>query len=383
MPILLVPPTQVIPYDAERLARDQKVMTEFRAEAVKLWNANAGAEEKFGAFRRSRDYNWGESFDGLLQTFFIFPSLKAADSAVKSRSELARIAVLLRKDTCQILGSSIEWGRDWASSLPVGLKGLPLAALKDAPSRKFDTLRSPVRLSIESSNAWAPALAWLSEAFIAARLVTDGLIVHSDLSGLACFKERAVAEQKAGGEATQAAGTDLSKNSVGVEKKSTENLLKRGHRQIKVKIEGIRPNPPQIWPLMAGQFSIISLPFNSKLKTIPLASDKQTPFDPQKVSLSAGDEILKWVQPLRDKAIKITQRTGRFVIVERGLAYGLKIGMHLTGPDGARLHVIRFEPSSQWEDAAVLMIREESDSKPLAAGAVLEIDGRQYPTMEK
>ncbi|NBW81939.1 hypothetical protein EBR21_09310 [bacterium] len=360
MPILFVPPTQVVPYNAERLVRHQKAMDEFRAGIVKVWNAAPGEETKFGAFRRARLYDWQESYDGLLQTYFIFPGGAKSDSG-----ELAKIAVLIRKDTCQLLGSSMVWGSEWSSALPSGLSGMDVAKIKEAASRKFDNLKSPVRLTLETFGYWGPALAWTTESTLAEKLSSQGVVVHSDLSGLACFKEIKKSDKQGDNPSAKA--------------NTAEPVLKRGHRQVRIRLEGLRPKEPQKWPQVSGKASFFSLPFNSLLKSKELSADKSAPFHPEKIAGIVSQELGSMLHPLSEKNIKISKRDGRFVVVERGIAWGLKIGMHLSGPDGAELHVIRFEASSSAEDSAILLIRKESATAPLAVGANLQIDARSFP----
>jgi len=372
MPILLVPPTQVVPYDAERMMRQRQAMDEFRANVVKLWNASPGEEIKFGAFRRARNYTWNESFDGLLQTYFIFPSVgKVTDK------ELARVAVLFRKENCQMLGSRVIWGGDWSSSLPKGMKRQELSELTGASSRKFESPQSPIRLSVETFGYWGQSMAWLTEAVVGERLAAAGHFVHSDLSGLACFRESINSAQQPMQPSSQttAAVKQIQPN------QSQDFPLKKGHRQIKIKLDGAKPKSPQKWAQVSGQMKILTLPFNAQRKSIPLDDEKQkqTLFDPEKVAERAASEIVSHMQQLKDKQIKVLRRSGRFVTVDRGIAYGLKIGMHLTGPDGAQLHVIRFESAEDKDDSAILLIRKESVQQPLAAGVVLQIDQTQYP----
>jgi hypothetical protein len=370
MPLLLVPPTQVVPYDAERQMRHSKIMDEFRAEVVKLWNAASTGETKFGAFRRTRSYTWNESFDGLLQTYFIFPN-----SGKVNETELARVAVLFRQENCQMLGSRVIWGAAWANALPQGIRKQDLSEFKTAATRKFDVPKSPVRLSIESYGYWGPSMAWLTEAIVGEKLSAAGLPVHSDLSGLACFREfqnsnkekEQQGNQKTEGTAGQTAPA-----------KSDEIVLKKGHRQLKVKLAGVKPKAPDKWSEVSGQFQIMSLPFNSLRKSVSLSPTQQK-FDPDKIADLVGAEMTAFVQPLKESQIKVSRREGRFVTIERGIAYGLRIGMHLSGPEGSKLHVIRFQPATDTDDAAILLIRQESAEKPLAAGAVLQIDKTQYP----
>ncbi len=372
MPVLLVPPTQVVPYDAERMMRQRQAMDEFRANVVKLWDATPGEEVKFGAFRRARNYSWNESFDGLLQTYFIFPAAgKVTDK------ELARVVVLFRKDNCQMLGSRVIWGFDWSSSLPSGMKRQELSELKAASARKFESPQSPIRLSVETFGYWGQSMAWLTEAVVGERLSAAGFSVHSDLSGLACFRESLNSAQQPNQPNSQpsAAAKQPQPN------QSQDFSLKKGHRQIKIRLDGVKPKSPQKWAEVGGQMKILTLPFNAQRKSIPLVDEKQkqTLFDPEKIAERAASEIATHMQQLKDRQIKVLRRSGRFVTVDRGIAYGLKIGMHLSGPDGAQLHVIRFEPSADNDDAAILLIRKESAQQPLAAGAVLQIDQTQYP----
>lgn len=375
MPILVVPPTQVIPFDSERLVRHQQSMDEFRSSVVKQWNATAGDEVKFGAYRRTRDYKWNESFDGLLRTYFIY-----AGSGKTADTEVARVAVLFRKDNCQLLGSSVVWGAEWKNSLPAGVKAAETANLAAAPGRRFDVRKSPLRLSFETFGYWGPSLAWLSEAFVGEKLSAEGYIVHSDLSGLTCFRQSAGAQSSdAGVNETAAQKTVVAEQAT---QKSTPQgvpILKRGHRQLRMRLSGIKPEQRQKWPLMDGQMKIFSLPFNAPRKSAELTSGKPEPFNPEKIAAMAVEEIRNHVQNLDEKTIKVARREGRFVTVDRGAAYGLKIGMHLAGPNGSALHVIRFDPVAGSDDAAILLIRRESSEQPLAEGAVLQIDGTQYP----
>lgn len=374
MAILVVPPTQVIPFDSERIVRHQQSMDEFRSSLAKQWNATAGDEVKFGSHRRTRDYKWNEPFDGILRTYFVF-----AGSGKTADTEVARLAVLFRKDTCQMLGSSVVWGADWKNSLPAGVKATETANLAAASGRKFDVRKSPVRLSLETYGYWGSSLAWLSEAFIGEKLSAEGYIVHSDLSGLTCFRQSAPTQSDAG--ESQSVG-----QKAGAEKPAKPKLpeqgaplLRRGHRQLRMRLSGIKPNQTQNWPQMSGQLKIFSLPFNTPRKSTELTSGKPEPFNPEKIAALAVEEIRNHIQNLDDKTIKVTRREGRFVTVDRGAAYGLKIGMHLTGPNGSALHVIRFDPAAGSDDAAVLLIRRESSEQPVGEGAVLQIDGTQYP----
>jgi hypothetical protein len=373
MPVLLVPQTQVIPYDAERVMRRRKDMDEFRAGVVKLWNATGAGETKFGAFRNSRNYSWNENFDGLLQTYFIFPN-----AGKSSDSELARIAVLFRKENCQMLGSRVVWGSEWSSVLPQGIQKQDLLGLRDASSRKYDQPKSPVRLSIESFGYWGPSMSWLTEAVAGERLSAEGFIVHSDLSGLACFRENPDPE-KTGGQASNQSGT-AAKQISPIEKPDSFPL-KKGHRQVKIRLTGTKPKAPDNWATVSGRIQLLTLPFNPVRKSAEISPAGQ-PFNPDKLAQTVSAEIASYVQPLKESEIKVTRREGRFVTVDRGFAYGLKIGMHLTGPDGSRLHVVRFESVPDTDDAAILLIRKESPQKPLAGGAVLQIDKTQYPAQK-
>lgn len=372
MPVLLVPPTQVVPYDAERIVRHRKAMDEFRAGVANLWNASPGEEIKYGAFRRARNYSWSESYDALLQTYFVFPSPSKAND-----TELARVAVLFRKDTCQMLGSRVIWGANWSSSLPAGVTSADLNSFKSVSSRSFDQRKSPIRLSLETSGYWAPALAWISEAFIGEQMASESMIVHSDLSGLACFREN---QQKTPNSAAGKDQKEEKKDAKDTASNLSDAALKRGHRQLKLRLAGIPQKSPIKWPNVSGQMTVFSLPFNSKRKSVEVSKEKQVAYNPITLAGLAREQIQEHLHELKDKTIKVSKREGKFVTVERGIAYGLKIGMHLTGPQGATLHVIRFDSSTQFDDAAILLIRKESSDKPLAAGAVLEIDPKQYPS---
>ncbi|MBM3381048.1 MAG: hypothetical protein FJY29_01230 [Betaproteobacteria bacterium] len=354
MPVLFVPPTQVIPFDAERLVEQRKAMDEFRAQAVALWQTKPQDEIKTGGFRRSRSYEWSEPFDAILQTFYIYPT-----GLAQRTGEVAQVAALFKKDSCQLLGSAVVWGTEWVKALPSGEAQNELNRLKQASARKFENAKSPIRLSTAGYGYWDTTLAWISEAYVGEKLAGEGLIVHSDLVGVVCAKESKGALPGA---------------------TASEPLLKRGHRQVRIVLRGTKPKQPERWPMVEGKVSVLALPLNTSISALKPVELKQEPFAPK--NLAAG--VLTQVQPalhvLNEKEIKVTQRQGRFATVERGLAYGLRIGMHLLGPDGAKLHVIRFDNRNGSADAAILLIRKESKEKPLAEGAILQVDSTQYPT---
>lgn len=379
MPVLLMPPPQVIPFDPEKAVFHQKRMDEFRSEIAKLWNATTQEETKFGAFRRARSYAWSESFDGLAQTYFLYPAF-----AKTNENELAKIAVLFRKDNCQLLGSSVIWGTTWASSLPTELPQLELSQLKSAVTRKTPTGKSPIRLSLDAVGYWNFPLAWLTEAYVSERLAAEGLVVQSDLAGLACYRETRSKSDASTLQKDPLSQSQTSDKKPTDDSPNTASVLpqwKRGHRQVKIKIQGYAPRNPQKWPQISGLINYLSLPLNLSRKVITLAKEKEEiPFHPDKIATQVRDEVRKSVHDvLNEKNIKVSRREGRFVFVERGLAYGLKIGMHLTGPDGAALHVIQFDRSSQFDDAAVLLIRKESPNNPIVEGSPLRVDSTSFP----
>ncbi|NBO38902.1 hypothetical protein EBU99_10000 [bacterium] len=348
MPILLVPPTQVVPFDSDRLVQHRKQMEDFRAQVIALWNPQQKEEVKTGAFRGARTYEWSGSQDALLQTYFVYPS-----ETSERRGEVARMALLFRKENCQLLGSTLIWGSDWSKDLPQGIPSRELVSLKDASGRTFQPAKSPIRLSIDAHGYWSHAMAWISEAWLGEKLAAQGLVVQSDLSGLACFRDTGTTNRPAEGA--------------------------RGHRQLKIVLEGKRPKQPSRWPLMEGRFAVVSLPLNGKRQEQKFKLEAQAAYQPEVIAEQSSTVLSAALHNLEEKKIRVSQRKGLFATVDRGIAFGLKIGMHVNGPDGAQLHVIRFEKSTDQEDAAILLIRKDSKSKPLAEGALLEIDATQFP----
>ncbi|MEY4066590.1 MAG: hypothetical protein RIR26_2798 [Pseudomonadota bacterium] len=367
MPILFAPPVQVVPFDAERGVEHRKAMEDFRAQVLSLWQTTSKEEIKQGGFRGARILEWNRDFDAVVKTYFVFSSASQG-----RRGEVARIASLFRKDNCQLLGSVTVWGSEWTNSLPPETDKTELTLLKNAPARSFTPRKSPVRLSTEGQGYWGSAMAWIGESQLGEKLASEGIVVHSDLSGLGCFREvtKPASEQPA---------SQPDKAETATSSAPDPAASKRAHRQLKIVLSGQQGKPPSVWPLTQGHFSILSLPFNElagkqKQETIALA-----PFAPTALARTIAPKLLPLLHSLEEKNIVVSQREGRFVTVERGLAFGLRIGMHLVGPDGARLHVIRFATQSGLEDAAILLIRTESKTTPLAAGAQLQLDPAVYP----
>lgn len=378
MALLFVPPTQVIPFDAERMAEQRKVMDDFRSQAIALWQTTPKEDIKSGAFRGGKTYEWSEGFDGLLQTFFVFPS-----TTTKRTGEVARIAALFKKENCQILGSVVVWGTEWTKSLPDSLGKQELSQLKEASARRFDEVKSPLRLSLEGRGYWSKTIAWISDSVLGEMFAKEGLVVHSDLAGLACFKaiteKTADVADKKDSQMNTSSGNEQSLQKEGLKPGSSAPEWRRGHRQIKVIIDGKKPREPLRWPSIDGSFSLISLPLNETAKSGQRERIVEAPFSPAQIGAKVSEKLKPSLHKMNDKEIRISKREGRFVTVERGLAFGLRIGMHLVGPDGAKLHVIRYDNKNSFEDAAILLIRIDSKSKPLSEGAILQIDQAVYP----
>jgi hypothetical protein len=367
MPLLFAPPVQVVPFDAERGVEHRKAMEDFRAQVLALWQTNPKEEITQGGFRGSRIMEWNGSFDAVVKTYFVFPM-----PAQGRRGEVARIASLFRKDSCQMLGSVTVWGSEWTNSLPANIEKMDWTRLKDAPARTFSPRKSPVRISSDGQGYWGSAMAWIGESHLSEKLASEGVIVHSDLSGIGCFRESAQPIQ--GKRSDEQEKTETSSSAA-----VPPANAKRAHRQLKVVLSGAAGKPPSVWPTVQGYFSILSLPFNEPSLKQKKESISPAPFAPPSLAQTMASQIVPLLHSLDEKNILISKRDGKFVTVERGLAYGLRIGMHLVGPDGARLHVIRFATRSGLEDAAILLIRKDSNATPLAAGAQLQLDPAVYP----
>lgn len=366
MAVLIVPPSQTVPFTAEKLVEQRSVMAEFRADVVALWNGALKDEVKFGAFRGTKTFNWSQPYDGLLQTFFIYPK-----PAAKSGQELARVAALFKLDNCQLLGSVVIWGTDYLRQIPPSVTKDAISQLKDAAQRTSSSQKSPIRLSFEGRSRWGTSIAWLSEAVLANQLAAQNLIVHSDLSGLACLRTREALRPE--NKAEDAAKTPTEKTAA------SQKEFHRGHRQIRVVLEGVVSSPDDPWPQVQGQFTYIPLPLNVRLNESRGGVLEKVAFSPHAIGRTVSNDLNSLLHDLAETSFKVVKRDGRFVTIERGIAFGLRIGQHLSGPSGEKLHVIRFETSGKAADEALLLIRSESSSAPLKVGDLLRIDQTMYP----
>lgn len=366
MPVLMVPPSLSVPFNAEKNVEHRSEMDKFRTELVALWNGTLTDEVKTGAFRRTRMYDWNLPFDGLLQTYFIYP--KASNAKGK---ELARIAALFKRDTCQLLGSVVIWGADYQQYIPKTEKSDPVAQLKESTQRVDSLNQSPVRLTTEGNSYWGTSVAWITESLLAEQLASKKLTVHSDLSGLACLRAQS-ASDKSEAKATSPE-QEVPRNA------ETTFGARRGHRQVRVILNSSKPAEGQLWPIVNVRYSYIPLPLNVKLAEGRGGELSNSEFAPQLISQSVAQNLEPLLHDLNEQSIQIVSREGRFVTVERGVAFGLRIGMHLEGPQGEKLHVIRFDKRRGLTDAAVLLIRTETKTAPLKQGDLLKVDQTAYP----
>jgi hypothetical protein len=362
----MVPPTLSVPFNAEKLVEHRARMDEFRAELISLWNGTLKDEIKTGAFRRTQIFDWQLPYDGLLQTYFIYP--KAATS---KGQELARIASLFKRETCQLLGSVVIWGTDYVQYIPKAEKSDSVTRLKESAQRLRPSARSPVRLTSEGHSYWGTSLAWITESILGEQLASKDLVVHSDLSGLACLRAKSVS--KSVGEDKVSSVASTSKDPA------FERNLRRGHRQVRLVIEGSKASNSQLWPSVKARYTFIPLPLNVQLAERRGGELTSAEFSPRAIGQSIAQNLESMLHDLNEPSIPIINRDGKFVTVERGLAFGLRIGMHLEGPQGEKLHVIRFDKSRGMVDAAILLIRNEKNDSPLKVGDQLKIDESTYP----
>ncbi len=106
----------------------------------------------------------------------------------------------------------------------------------------------------------------------------------------------------------------------------------------------------------------------------------QVSFQMNKVTDDFVNNVTKNLVNLEEREFKILRRYGSWVYLNRGMAFGLKIGMRLVGPNKSTLHIIRYAPKLEGElDAAIAFIRHESKDIPLKEGDVIRLDPRVYP----
>ena len=104
-----------------------------------------------------------------------------------------------------------------------------------------------------------------------------------------------------------------------------------------------------------------------------------------KINLDTGitKEIVNWFQKgtylFNTERVFVKKRFARWVFLNVGREYGLRIGTHLVGAQGEKLHVIHFATSGLDLESAVALIRWENRLSPIKKGDSIELDKTKYP----
>lgn len=304
---------------------------------------------KNGGFRGTEIYSWNFDYEGILQTVFI------VDGGKVQTKEFVKLTVLVRRDDCMHLGSSWEFSGTALRGNPEVSRPTNIADI----ARRTPSQVSTVRLDSSFIGPRAERFSTLYDAIVAEEYASKATPVNSFASRLACkWNEN---------------GTKL--------KAPLQTYPARSHRVLVSRL--VLEGAPGTWPQAKGNALLHNGVFGEAARPV---------FEVKQFELFAPTELLKKIvavsnavsHDLRQDTFRILKRKGRWVYLDRGRAYGLEIGAHLTGPDGAALHVIQFTGSeADSPDVAVAYIRKEDAARPLKQGDALTFDNTVYPVGAK
>ena len=379
MPILFLPPTEFVTDNPE-------TATVLRAEG-EAYGAKLLAElgvsgvptriETHGALRGLKRYAWDGPRDAILAPVFLLPSGQSQSA------EFARLGTLVWKSDCILAGAVWEAGNAPLRGFPPELvkSAVPLARIRTRPP---DT-RSSFRWESQIDGALSKRLALLLEAVGGERFAAAGHNVNSTLSRLACKWAPPPDEPSPTPAAPVEAPVSptpvvLWPSVVPTAMPRPADFPRRPHRVVRAVVRAARATRSDAWPSVTASASMTGGVFGDRKETVVAPGAAPSLFLP----VTFADAALRAAGPLahdvRQGTFSVTKRKGRWIFLDRGRAYGLEIGTHLTGPGRSRLHVIHFAPDEAGVDVGVAFIRVESEGKPVAPGDAIVFDATEFPT---
>jgi hypothetical protein len=319
----------------------------FQKKFLNQLNVNSPTQQiKEGAFKGTNIYNWNREFDGLIVTEVFFNKEKPFSK------EIFKSITLIRKNDCVHLGSN--WQTSNSSNLPFLVKNYEVN-FSQVADRKFDKL-SPIKINY-LNNLKNESYVDFFNTTLQESLSSKNVTVISNKWRFFCKAENL--------------------NNL----KMTQNFEypARPHKIFNIKFTQLESKQKSDSLFVDYSIQLNSGVFGQKLKNL-IEKKENEKFDPLFISDNVTKKVQENLTKLDDSNIKILNRFGALVYINKGRAYGLNIGMRLLGPNNEKLHIIQYDPTLENElDAAIAFIRHENSDKPLRNGDVLKLDPSTYP----
>ena len=358
MPLLYVPPPLVISSSPEwksELKRSIAASESLLVGQLAFLSPKKVPAKSFGS--KTPQFEISGKDDLVAQASFLL-------EPGKQQRIVARFVTLMKVSNCQVLGSVWEKGDSPLS--------LPQEVLEKSPSLQTIAQRSfpnkmplSFQLSFASQAGQTLEGAWLR---VVPPVLLPVLSEHFASQGQLVFQAQ---DRRECGLGKRNAATP------------SEDLAKRPHRVLQVRLELSEQDKPNVWPQIKTSAKIMGSVLGEDQGKF--FEDKlPEPFRPDKISQKLLAPAAAHLLSLEAGPVQISRRFGKWVFLKKGRTYGLKIGMHLQGPRGARLHMIQWlgtkpEEKPREGEESVALVRKESDGALLKEGDEVWIDPSQYP----
>lgn len=372
---LIVPPVEFLTENPEVAtpARRNEANAFIAARLAELGASPAPErEERFGGFRGTRIHGWpGSPSSALLHVTFVFPPRSPAaprtrrdkdnvSGDVETPNDILRLTNLVDAESC------IHRGGSWSPGPGAGRFRLPPdlmrsgGDLKAAASRALPSL-SPVRVALEFPGPWGERLRRTHATYLGETMSAAGIVVTSALANIVCqWRPQGMALAPA-----------------------RQTFPARAHRILMGTLVSTTPNSDS-WPMPQGRVTLHSGTFGERIQELVPSSNGASPvFELRDWAAALVEKLKPTLHDLNATSFRVLRREGRWVMIDRGRAFGLTIGMHLVGSRGERLHVIHFLPGEPEGDVAVALVRDEDEGSPLRSGDVVTFDPTLYPADAK
>lgn len=362
MPFLIAPQPLMITDSYELKTSFTKEAHKYRDEVIKEFTQVDISSRKSiskGGFQSVDYYSWGASLDAYLITAFVFAkedrlkTEKKDSLGTTKKDHYLKVSTLIRQEDCVHLSSSWEKNGD-KNFLPEITDNK--ISVSNGLSVKFDEV-SPVKLENFFSTRAQEKDEFIYDLLLSNLFTQKKVPVVSTLGRIIC--QWKIPELK---------NSNLVKS--GYPSRAHRIILSSFQESLETK--GVK-----------YRIQMKSGLFDTNDETF-LSQEKFAEFNPQDIANKIVEKSLPTLHKLNENNFKIIARSGSWIYLNRGRAFGLSIGTRLQGPDGAKLHIIKYAPNYKGElDVSIAFLRHEKKETPLKLGDSIEIDKSKYPVLKE
>lgn len=346
---LILPPTIMISENPEISSAIKNKAIAYQDSLLMQLGITKAQEQykmKNGAYRGMRVFNWNQSYDAYLSTFFLFNTGK------KQSTEYLQAASIIRFKDC------LQYGAIWkftenVSPFPISDSSVPLSTIV---VRTFSNI-APVKINSFFDFRAEERISNILDLFMGEKLSSKGILNITNLSRIVC------------------------KGNYHQQLMNSDNIDFPGKplNLVQITFKSDLVEKKKDWPMVTVQSQLNSGVFAQKNKDLYIDLKPQV-VNPESIANTIINKLIPELHDLTKAEFKVIRRYRGWIYLDKGRAFGLQIGMRLIGPENAKIHVIRYLPQVNGEiDSCIAFIRYEDEKRPIKEGDTLKIDQTTFP----